>query len=532
MTTVNNKRSVYGLFKTFFTGKKKIINNQNIETIINNQNIKTIINNQNIKELVRNYLTNKTDLPKDLENIPIGGWDVSQVTDMTRLFSSERKFDEPLNNWDVSNVTNMERMFFGCTNFNHPLDNWNVSNVTNMDRMFSDCTNFNHSLDNWNVSNVTNMAAMFSGCTNFNQPLDNWNVSNVTNMDRMFMNCTNFNQPLDNWDLNNEVSTTYMFFNCPIAEEDKPIPPETIEPITDIHKVSEKINYTKLVEFLKKKVPRKMQIHLAKKFGTYINNTITKLIDGTDLTETEKNELKTNLEIIMSTRLNYLDKDDDDDDDDDDVDMSPIIRESIFYCLEYVKLQPVEFQKLYLQEFIESSVNAYPGYSDPLSCTKGILERFISVLGDICQVYLSATPNTDYKTIYDIISANPSTLIPEYIKDWYTFHSQQDKKFEATMTYEKRRNKLKKYLLDQFKDYDDKRKITELIEENISKYADNIGYEDDVFEYKGGRKIRKTRKNRKYKNRLVKTRKSKKSCKKTCKKRGGKKRNRKTKSKK
>ena len=63
-----------------------------------------IINDDNIKQLVSNYITNKPALPASLRDIPIGTWDVIQVTNMTELFSNFDDFNEPLNNWKVSNV--------------------------------------------------------------------------------------------------------------------------------------------------------------------------------------------------------------------------------------------------------------------------------------------------------------------------------------------------------------------------------------------------------------------------------------------
>nr|WP_307922864.1 BspA family leucine-rich repeat surface protein [Mycoplasmopsis bovis] len=35
------------------------------------------------------------------------------------------------------------------------MNKWNVSNVTNMERMFKDAKSFNGKIDNWNVQNVT-----------------------------------------------------------------------------------------------------------------------------------------------------------------------------------------------------------------------------------------------------------------------------------------------------------------------------------------------------------------------------------------
>lgn len=46
-------------------------------------------------------------------------------------------------------------MLIGCANLNSPLSHWDVSNVTNMSRMFSETAIFNQDLSGWDVSNVT-----------------------------------------------------------------------------------------------------------------------------------------------------------------------------------------------------------------------------------------------------------------------------------------------------------------------------------------------------------------------------------------
>ena len=50
-----------------------------------------------------------------------------------------------ISNWDVSNVTNMSDMFSNCYKFNQDILNWDVSN-TNMNFMFYFCWNFNQSI--------------------------------------------------------------------------------------------------------------------------------------------------------------------------------------------------------------------------------------------------------------------------------------------------------------------------------------------------------------------------------------------------
>lgn len=157
----------------------------------------TIINDSNIYDLVDAYLDDKSRLPADLQNVPIGDWDVSRVTDMEGLFNGKVNFDEPLNDWNVINVKNMRSMFFEAENFNQPLNKWHVTNVENM-------------------------GSMFSYCEKFNQPLRKWNVSKVENMRQMFMGCSQFNQSLSKWKIRPDVNIADMFLYCPITDANKP----------------------------------------------------------------------------------------------------------------------------------------------------------------------------------------------------------------------------------------------------------------------------------------------------------------------
>ncbi|PZW38837.1 putative secreted protein (Por secretion system target) [Mesonia algae] len=144
-------------------------------------------------------------------NQPLNNWDVSNVINMSRMFSLADAFNQSLNSWDVSSVMNMQGLFMGADSFNQSLTNWGVSNVSNMGGMFAGTGSFNHPLNNWDVSNVTNMANMFTGADSFNQPIDTWNVSNVTDMYEMFAGAISFNQPLDNWNVSNVLDMMVMF---------------------------------------------------------------------------------------------------------------------------------------------------------------------------------------------------------------------------------------------------------------------------------------------------------------------------------
>ena len=77
---------------------------------------------------------------------PIGQWDVTQVTDMSKLFNIKDTFNYDLSNWDVSRVTDMCAMFSHAKSFNQDLSKWDVSRVFNMQEMFENANSFNQTL--------------------------------------------------------------------------------------------------------------------------------------------------------------------------------------------------------------------------------------------------------------------------------------------------------------------------------------------------------------------------------------------------
>ena len=128
--------------------------------------------------------------------------DVSSLTklircdDFSNLFRDFYKVKHiiGLEDWDVSNVKNMSGMFSNCRNFNCDLSKWDVSKVKFMAGMFQDCKKFNSDLSKWDVSGVKNMMFMFQNCKNFNSDLSKWNVSIVKNMRNMFDGCKSLKQ--------------------------------------------------------------------------------------------------------------------------------------------------------------------------------------------------------------------------------------------------------------------------------------------------------------------------------------------------
>jgi surface protein len=112
-----------------------------------------------------------------LFNQNIGNWNVLNVTNMQYMFRGATNYDNGGNNsisgWTTSACTNMFGMFNG-TKFNRNIGNWDVSNVTDMERMFFDATLFNQDIGVWDVSNVSNMALILSSTTSMNFSSSNY----------------------------------------------------------------------------------------------------------------------------------------------------------------------------------------------------------------------------------------------------------------------------------------------------------------------------------------------------------------------
>ena len=103
----------------------------------------------------------------------IADWQVSAVTDMSRLFMME-DFNENISQWDTGNVTSMWGMFYGCSSFNQPVEGLNTANVTNMKWMFFGCSSYNQPVEGLNTANVTTMKWMFDNCPSVRAGPPSW----------------------------------------------------------------------------------------------------------------------------------------------------------------------------------------------------------------------------------------------------------------------------------------------------------------------------------------------------------------------
>jgi hypothetical protein len=291
-----------------------------------------------------------------------------------------------------------------------------------------------------------------------------------------------------------------MFENCPILEVNKPRQVGRIQvDALHVHRVFAKIPIIPLIRFIKTTLdPPSSPPPPASNYKDYIGTTINSMIDET----TNPLEKKQAFNSIMTSRVNGLNF----------REQSPIMLEAIYYTLEFVKRQPLEFKDFYLTTFLFDCVNAYEGAeaSDRMSCAAGILERIVTSLNTACESEISkkhtamATEinkkrkfgeeetNNEYNEIVQIFQSNPVVLCPLYIKEWYQIYNIANKAKNPgfySKSDEEKKQILRAYLIEKLPDQE------ALIDSNIAEYTDAIGLDEDSFTYGGKRRtIKRTRK--------------------------------------
>jgi surface protein len=208
-----------------------------------------------------NSIDKNTDFDYVYNNVPIGQWDVSEITNFTSVFDVLRNpnvamFNDDISSWDTSKAMTMQSMFYGAEKFNGNISTWQTHNVINMKEMFAQATIFDENISLWDVSKVTTMEGMckyfqkrilFFGflvsddndihlprlsftsmiinivrrASDFCGNLKQWNTSSVRIMSNMFLNCDSFNGVgVDTWDTSNVVDMSSMFRYAPYFNGD------------------------------------------------------------------------------------------------------------------------------------------------------------------------------------------------------------------------------------------------------------------------------------------------------------------------
>lgn len=214
--------------------------------VMSTPKVQSFLTTQELYDAVDQYL--KTGRADPIYGHPIRVWNVSQLTNLSRVFDARRNplacnFNEDLTGWDTSQAETMESLFYDASAFDGDISTWNTGRVTNMREALARATNFTGDLSLWDMSSVTTMFGMrkffltlatMTTCgelkiasltlfrfvvrlvTHFNSDLRHWNVSAVSDMSMAFLNCFSFEGlGLDQWDTSNVQDMGGMFNNAP-----------------------------------------------------------------------------------------------------------------------------------------------------------------------------------------------------------------------------------------------------------------------------------------------------------------------------
>jgi len=169
-----------------------------------------ITNMSQLFHLERSYLKKGTEI---FSKLKIDEWNVSNVTDMSKMFQDCHNITADLSGWNVNKCENMERMFQDCWNFNSPIFQ-SVNGLVKANNMFKNCKIFNQDISRWNVSNLEEAEKMFEKCFDFNCDISSWRPKKLKNINFMFYKCTSFNQDLTPWKLSRNIAKIGAFLKC------------------------------------------------------------------------------------------------------------------------------------------------------------------------------------------------------------------------------------------------------------------------------------------------------------------------------
>ena len=134
--------------------------------------------------------------------------DISELDNLSSIFCGLKLEVVDISGWDTSNVTAMTYMFSRCKNLKNiiGIENLDVLKLKRANFMFDSCENLVElDLTNWNIKSLENMSYMFYNCANLKiiKNIENWQLPNINDVSYMFYNCAKLDVNLSNWDLTN-----------------------------------------------------------------------------------------------------------------------------------------------------------------------------------------------------------------------------------------------------------------------------------------------------------------------------------------
>ena len=157
-------------------------------------------------------------------------WDTLNVQSMEHVFHTAVRFNRSVENWNTDSVIGARQMFFRAYSYNQPMNRqsvtvngsayeaWNLSQCSDMFRMFAAAILFNQPIGNWNVSSMEKAGRMFDGAYAFNQDLSGWGqngdgTSSLQDAHYMFkaMRSMTYGNSFSTWNVNSLINGNYMF---------------------------------------------------------------------------------------------------------------------------------------------------------------------------------------------------------------------------------------------------------------------------------------------------------------------------------
>ena len=158
------------------------------------------------------------------DTLAVAGFDVSKVTDMTRMFAFCRADVLNTGNWVPSACESMEAMFMGASSKYIDMTNWKYTKVKNMKFMFMGYSNSDVSTmvyfpedGSMRAADGCDGTAMFALCDAKALMLHGLNLEGFTSIDYMFTGCVSLERihvsTNADWTIYG-LAGSYMFYGC------------------------------------------------------------------------------------------------------------------------------------------------------------------------------------------------------------------------------------------------------------------------------------------------------------------------------
>ena len=106
---MDSRRLLKSKIKALKRQKRSLVKSEKKHKRREQQEVTTFMfTNETLKAAIHEYCTPSTKQATVEKYGHIQDWNVTHVTDMTKLFEHKDGFNEDISNWDVSNVTTMD----------------------------------------------------------------------------------------------------------------------------------------------------------------------------------------------------------------------------------------------------------------------------------------------------------------------------------------------------------------------------------------------------------------------------------------